>query len=126
MGVRMASAQLNVRIDTALKSRGDEALSKMGIGATEAVRMLWEYAAQHQRLPVELFPEGDGSEEASAARLVRLAEDGVGLAVRGTSAAGMGAPSVSYDNSSWRDVMYDNRAEEFERLMGKDETHGTH
>ena len=41
-----ALTQMNVRIDAALKSAGDEALSSIGFSPTQAVRALWERSAQ--------------------------------------------------------------------------------
>ena len=41
-----AFTQMNVRIDAALKAAGDDALSSIGLTPTQAVRTLWELAAQ--------------------------------------------------------------------------------
>lgn len=38
--------QMNVRIGAHLKHNGDEALSSIGFTPTQAVRVLWQYAAQ--------------------------------------------------------------------------------
>ncbi len=38
--------QMNVRIGASLKQNGDEALSSIGFTPTQAVRVLWQYAAQ--------------------------------------------------------------------------------
>ena len=38
-------AQLNVRMGTALKERGDAGLASIGLTASEAVRALWELAS---------------------------------------------------------------------------------
>lgn len=40
------SSQMNIRIDAALKERGDDALSSIGFTPTQAVRALWERASQ--------------------------------------------------------------------------------
>ena len=41
-----AAVQMNVRIPSQLKSKGDAALASVGISPSEAVRGLWEKAAQ--------------------------------------------------------------------------------
>ena len=41
----MAST-LNIRIDSALKERGDKVLKENGISVTEAIRALWETLAR--------------------------------------------------------------------------------
>lgn len=116
----MTTAQLNVRLDPSLKRRGDEALSEIGVGATEAVRMLWEYAATHRSLPVDLYPDvGEGPADA-AARLSRLARDGMGLALRGSSTPPEASAHLA-EGTFWRDAMYDARAMDFERMMGDDD-----
>lgn len=40
----MAATQMNIRIDSAVKSEGDLALAQAGYTPTQAVRLLWEYA----------------------------------------------------------------------------------
>ncbi len=48
----MAGAvQMNVRIDPALKQRGDAIFQKQGMTPSQAVRCLWEYAAEHGSVP---------------------------------------------------------------------------
>lgn len=46
-----AMSQLNVRIPTELKEQGDAMLERAGISSTEAIRMLWQYAADHIHEP---------------------------------------------------------------------------
>lgn len=49
-----AMSQLNVRIPTELKEQGDAAFSNAGISSTEAIRMLWQFAADHIHEPQAL------------------------------------------------------------------------
>ena len=42
----MAAAQVNARIDSALKESGDRALSSIGYTPTKAVRVLWEFCSK--------------------------------------------------------------------------------
>lgn len=57
-----AAAQLNVRIDPALKKSGDSVLARNKITPSEAVRALWDYLTRHQELPAFLV---DGAAEDS-------------------------------------------------------------
>ena len=45
MASTATTTQINVRIDRALKSSGDAALSDAGITPSEAIRAVWELAA---------------------------------------------------------------------------------
>ncbi len=46
-----ATATLNVRIDEALKERGNQVFARHGISTTTAVRRLYEYADHEQKVP---------------------------------------------------------------------------
>ena len=48
------TAQLNIRIDQALKSAGEAALAAAGYTTSQAVRALWKLAAEHRDDPEEL------------------------------------------------------------------------
>lgn len=43
--------QLNARISKQLKQRGDEVFAREGLSASQVVRAVWGYAAQHQEVP---------------------------------------------------------------------------
>lgn len=61
-----AMSQLNVRIPTELKEQGDAMLERAGISSTEAIRMLWQYAADHIHEPdalTKLFKRPVAEEE---------------------------------------------------------------
>ncbi|MEG1253384.1 MAG: hypothetical protein RSD25_00510 [Raoultibacter sp.] len=43
----MPATQMNVRIDSHIKERGDAALTEAGYSPSQAVRIIWEFAACH-------------------------------------------------------------------------------
>lgn len=47
----MATSQMNVRIDDALKAQGDAVFAELGLNPSEVVRAVWTYAAQHGDAP---------------------------------------------------------------------------
>lgn len=69
-----ANAQVNARIERSLKERGDAALAAAGITPTQAVRSLWELAANNAKTPRKiadaLFPQRaeDNARKAASAR----------------------------------------------------------
>lgn len=50
----MEAAQMNVRLDRALKRSGDAVLAARGRTPSQAVRALWEYLSVHDELPAAL------------------------------------------------------------------------
>ena len=44
-------ATINVRLDGALKKRGDSVLAAKGISTSEAIRSLWQHMAQTHEVP---------------------------------------------------------------------------
>ncbi len=50
----MATSMLHVRIDDDLKAKATEALSAMGLSASDAVRMLFHRIVAEQAFPLEL------------------------------------------------------------------------
>ncbi len=65
------SGTLNVRIDDALKERGNRVFARRGISTTMAVRKLYEYADREQDVPEWMLEE---AEDARAAKRRRLRE----------------------------------------------------
>ncbi|MBR2834829.1 MAG: hypothetical protein IKE43_03830 [Coriobacteriales bacterium] len=63
--------QMNVRIDSSLKYRGDAVLAKAGYSPSAAVRAVWQFAADNERNPayvgnvLKFKPEHSGTETAS-------------------------------------------------------------
>lgn len=121
-----ATAQINVRLNPALKQRGDEGLSGAGLSPSQAIRALWELAARNADNPKAiqraLFPERAEAQEAdlSAAQRCRTEAIGKGARVVEDAYRAMGvilAPSstteLSYDEL--RDLAYQERCGE---LMG--------
>lgn len=51
---RPKTVQMNVRIDEATKEAGDAAFARIGLTPSQAVRMVWEFAAQHVNDPEAL------------------------------------------------------------------------
>lgn len=47
----MATAMLNVRLDTDLKREGDRVLSRQGVSATEAIRGLYRFMEETRDIP---------------------------------------------------------------------------
>lgn len=121
-----AIAQINARLNPALKQRGDEGLSGAGLSPSQAIRALWELAARNADNPKAiqraLFPERAEAQEAdlNAAQRCRAEAIGKGARVVEDAYRAMGvipAPSstaeLSYDEL--RDLAYQERCGE---LMG--------
>lgn len=54
-----ANATLNVRIDKNLKARGDAVLMREGASVSDAIRELYRYLDQSQKLPFWMKEEGE-------------------------------------------------------------------
>lgn len=112
-----AAIQLNTRIDRTLKQGGDAVFARCGLKASDVVRAVWKYAADHQVPPdCVLDDKREGCDE--AARKLKLAEEGCGLAAR--MAAGRFGHDVAVlpDERPWsevRDEMYDDVLDEMDR-----------
>lgn len=120
-----ATAQVNARIDPALKRLGDEGLASAGLSPTEGVRALYELAAKcadsPARLLSALFPdakaEKDRAAEAERARKLALVDKGATLFEDACAPFGSACDSVAASLSldELRDFAYD---EKFAELMG--------
>lgn len=51
------ATQMNVRLSTDLKTRGDAALQAAGLTPSAAVRALWQFAADHEHEPLVIAEE---------------------------------------------------------------------
>ncbi len=66
---RSKTVQMNVRIDEKTKEAGDVAFARVGLTPSQAVRLLWDYAAQHVNDPeackqlIAMIGEGSPAEE---------------------------------------------------------------
>jgi RHH-type rel operon transcriptional repressor/antitoxin RelB len=115
----MAMAQVNARISSDLKARGDAALQAAGLSPTQAVRALWElavrYAETPQALTRALFPDQAAQQDAEQAMLEeqrrRAVAEGPSIVERAYRDADLPWPSneavLSYDEL--RDVAYEER-----------------
>ena len=79
--------QMNTRIDADLKQRGDEALKRAGFTPSQAIRALWEYAADHALEPKAIRSALEGDEDVLARKKQeaeghKAYEEGLALAKR--------------------------------------------
>lgn len=63
-------AQMNTRIDRRLKERGDAALARAGFTPSQAVRALWEFAAEHEPEEIEMLLHGNAAREEAGSQNV--------------------------------------------------------
>ena len=72
------TVQMNVRIDEDLKKAGDIAFARIGLTPSQAVRLLWDYAARHANDPqtcsqlIEMLDEEPPDNSTSNEREQRL------------------------------------------------------
>lgn len=75
MAQALATAQVNARLDRALKIEGDEAMAAAGISPSEAVRALWSLAVSCKNRPTDLiatlYPKKAERQEAQAEAIKR-------------------------------------------------------
>lgn len=110
----MAMSQMNTRIDSALRSRGDAVFARYGLSPSEVVRAIWRYAADTGAVP-DFMRREDASCEFEGAR-ARAAE-GSGLAVRLAERGGLRLETAegSLQGATWRelrDAVYDDMLDE--------------
>ena len=120
-----ATAQINARVNPALKQRGDEGLSGAGLSPSQAIRALWELAARNTDNPEAiqraLFPERAEVQEAelSAAQRRRAEAIGKGAHVVEDAYRTMGvvpaSPSTDLSFDELQDLAYQER---YGELMG--------
>ena len=102
----MATAQINARIDRAVKLAGDRGLSEAGFTPTRAIRILWEFAGRnlHDRKAIREVLEA--MERPAAARgdeageRARRAEQAPGIVDAALAEMGVrrpGGPGLSDD-----------------------------
>jgi RHH-type rel operon transcriptional repressor/antitoxin RelB len=68
---------MNVRIDEKLKQAGDEALASIGMSPSQAVRLLWQRAAEHGEglERVKALAQVAGSDSSEGERVNGIAEE---------------------------------------------------
>lgn len=74
--------QMNVRIDSALKQQGDKIFQRQGLTPSQAVRRMWEYVVEHNRIPDFMCDTQADAREAAKQHKLALAKTGAGLATR--------------------------------------------
>ena len=94
-----STAQINARVDVALKAAGDAALARAGLTPTRAIRSLWQRLADlgDQAEEVRELVSGPRSEPASTDRAERerriaLAREGSQIVARSLASRGVAAP----------------------------------
>lgn len=114
----MPSVQLNTRIDSGLKERGDRVLARRGFTPSGAVRALWAYADAHGDVPPFMLDDSDEAKAAQCLQRMRRAQEGFGMAVR--MASELGADTLALEevlgSKDWRelrDEMYDECLNDF-------------
>lgn len=75
-------ATMNIRIDDDLKARSGAALDALGITTSEAVRLVLEYVAQNNRLPVQVALLADEDADIIELARTRLANPGKRIRVK--------------------------------------------
>lgn len=121
-----ATAQINARLNPALKQCGDEALSGAGLSPSQAIRALWELAARNADNPEAiqraLFPERAEAQKVDLSAAQRCRAEAIGKGARvvedayramGVVPAPSSAAGLSYDEL--RDLAYQER---YGELMG--------
>lgn len=102
---------LNVRMDSALKKRGDKVLSDHGISVSTAVRALWSQLANTRTLPdfLKNTDEREAAKRQKRDALERLASIGDG--------AFKDQPDSIALQASLIDEMYDDMLKKYEALQ---------
>ena len=86
------TAQLNARLSSDLKERGDAVLASFGRSATDAIRSLWAYMAATRSLPSFMEPDTVANSQEHARE---LAASGMGMALTLAREAGVGTSAVA-------------------------------
>lgn len=75
-------ATMNIRIDDDLKARSGAALDALGVTTSEAVRLVLEYVAQNNRLPVQVALLADEDADIIELARARLVNPGKRIRVK--------------------------------------------
>lgn len=120
-----ATAQINARLNPALKQRGDEALLGAGLSPSQAIRALWELAARNTDNPEAiqraLFPERAEVQEAELSAAQRRRAEAIGKGARvvedayRTMGVVLASPSTDLSFDELQDLAYQER---YGELMG--------
>jgi addiction module RelB/DinJ family antitoxin len=120
----MAMVQMNVRIDTGMKSEVDRVLKDQGVSVSDVVRSLWSYIADRGEIPnLETTAEERTRETQQEAKL-KLARQSVGCIHQELVDAGAiheDADLLDGMNASHlRDDMYDQRLRDYLNMKRAD------
>ncbi len=74
------SATINVRLNPALKERGDSVLKANGVSTTQAVRALWNVMSHTHEVPAFVLDECNGTQIDERTRKMNIAHDLLGIA----------------------------------------------
>ncbi|CCP04100.1 Antitoxin RelB [Erwinia amylovora Ea644] len=74
-------ATLNVRLDDKLKSKAYAVLDELDVSPTEAVRLLFQYIAENERLPLKTLTVSDEEDALLKTVRERLASPQKGIKV---------------------------------------------
>jgi addiction module RelB/DinJ family antitoxin len=74
--------QMNVRIDEALKERGDRTFRAYGLTPSVVVRAVWSHVAETGEIPAFIFGERESDRERAREYRRERAEEGAGLAAK--------------------------------------------
>lgn len=103
---------LNVRMDNALKERGDKVLADNGLSVSAAVRALWKLMADTHQVPDFL----KASSEKEAKKQAKLEALGKLEAIGKLVSASRGEKSAAKSDEQLRDEMYEDMWTEYEAL----------
>lgn len=120
----MPPVQMNVRIDSKLKQRGDAVFAKAGYTPSQVVRAAWEYAALHGAVPPFMSEQKDREHDEEIERRQALARQGAGLALKIAQeecglALAADRETEPFDWRKERDAMYDEMIEDMDRRCGR-------
>lgn len=110
-----ASAQMNVRINAALKEQGDAVLARNGITPSQAVRSLWAYLATHDDLPEYLKEQQERPSDEERARRLAAVDRASGLAWKLAEESGLLPKGSAQRYRDWSGVEQ-NPAEYWQRV----------
>lgn len=113
---------LNVRMDSALKKRGDKVLADSGMSVSEAVRALWSVLAETHEVPEFLRKSsaGEAKKKAKLEALERLSA--IGKAVSSKKAKRLSGKDACKpadhlsEEKAMMDAVYDDMWKEYENL----------
>ena len=107
--------QMNTRIPTSLKLQGDEVLSRYGVSASAAMRALWQYMADHQRL--SSFMAASQTDRANEQqKKMQIVKEGSELLSNFRKEQGLSASAAVLDYEDLQAEMYEALLQDYEDL----------